>query len=227
MAATPAPKRPGLPTVDDVPESGGFGKKIIFGVIGIVVLGGLAALSFQLANETDPADTLPEVNLEVTGALPPFTDPANDAALGLPAPEVTSVDFGGEPAVIENDGTPKLILFLAHWCPHCQREVPVLQTWIDDNGVPEGVDFVSVATSISEARPNYPPNAWLEREGWTPRVVVDDAVSTIGNAYGLASFPYYVLVDADGTVVQRLTGEQDPAVVGLFLASLAATASTG
>lgn len=223
-SAKPAPKRPSLPTVEDQrPESSGLGMKIIIGVVGVVVLVGLTVLSFGLANETDPADDLPDVDVEIVGGetLAPFTDPANDSAIGRPAPEVTSVDFAGEPAAILNDGTPKMILFLAHWCPHCQREVPALQAWVDANGLPDGVDFVSVATSISNARPNFPPNSWLEGEGWTQRVVMDDAANTIGTSFGLSAFPYYVLVDGNGNVVQRITGEQDPANVGLLLQALA------
>ena len=231
IAAKPAPKRPTLPTVDDVDSaSSGLARKIGFGAIGLVVFAGLIALGVSLANQEDPADTLPDVTVEIVSGtpIPPF-DPNNpdDPARGTLAPEIQSVDFAGDPAGILNDGTPKLILFLAHWCPHCQREVPALQSWIDTNGVPEGVDFVSVATSITEVRPNYPPNSWLEREGWTQRVVVDDATSTIGGVYGLSSFPYYVLVDGSGVIVQRISGEQDPETVGVLLEALALTGVDG
>ena len=50
---------------------------------------------------------------------------------------------------------------------------------------------------------------------------MDDAQNSISAAYGLVSFPYYVLVDGTGTVVQRLTGEQNPEFVGSKLAELA------
>ena len=221
-SAKPAPKRPTLPTVEDAAPSSGLGRKILFGGIGVVVVAALVALSFGLANEEDPADLLPTADVSIDGdVLPPLTDPTNDVALGRQAPEVSSVDFAGQPASITNDGTPKLILFLAHWCPHCQREVPALQAYFDANPIPEGVDFVSVATSNDVARPNYPPNAWLEREGWEQRVLLDDPIGTIASAYGLTAFPYYVMVDANGNVVQRITGEQQPQDVGLLLEALA------
>jgi thiol-disulfide isomerase/thioredoxin len=107
------------------------------------------------------------------------------------------------------------------WCSHCQAEVPAVQAWIDANGIPEGVEFVSVATSISSARANYPPNAWLEEESWTQRVVMDDEANTLGAVYGLQTFPYYVMLDGSGTVIQRMTGEQDPALIGAILEGLA------
>ncbi len=230
LAAKPVPKRPNLPTVEDAKaESSGIGRTLIWGFVGVLVVGGIIALAVGLANEVDPADTLPAVDVDVTSGEPlaAFSDPTTDSALGLVAPEVTSVNFEGEPVSITHDGTPKMILFLAHWCAHCRAEVPALQEWINENGVPAGVDFVSVATSISEVRPNYPPNAWLEEEGWTQRVVMDDAASTIAGIYGLQSFPYYVMLDGDGNVIQRLAGEQDPATVGIFLNALAELGAAG
>jgi cytochrome c biogenesis protein CcmG/thiol:disulfide interchange protein DsbE len=143
----------------------------------------------------------------ITGAsLPEFTNPTADPAVGMPAPEVRGSDFDGAPVAIEHDGRPKVVLFVAHWCPHCQREVPVVQAWVDSGAVPEGVDLISVATSIDPARPNYPPDAWFQREGWTVPVVVDPT-NSVANAYGLSAFPYWVFISPDGTVKARAVGE--------------------
>ncbi|MDQ2689883.1 MAG: hypothetical protein M3Y29_06380, partial [Chloroflexota bacterium] len=75
------------------------------------------------------------------------------------------------------------------------------------NGVPEGVEVVTISTSINQAQPNYPPSAWLEREGWTAPTLIDDANSSALAALGMTSFPGFVFVDADGNVVMRTTGE--------------------
>jgi cytochrome c biogenesis protein CcmG, thiol:disulfide interchange protein DsbE len=138
--------------------------------------------------------------------LPSFTDSAEDPAVGMTFPTLTGFDQAGDPLTIEPDGRPKMVLFLAHWCPHCQREVPVVQQWVDDGGLPEGVDLVSVSTAIDPSRPNYPPDAWLAREGWTAPVLVD-ADNTAAEAVGLSVFPYFVAVDPDGKVAQRASGE--------------------
>lgn len=169
---------------------------------------------------TVPAESVPEENgavdawraAEVDGALPAFDRPEGDGAVGLPAPAVSGFGFGGEPQEIMDDGTPKVIVFLAHWCPHCQREVPSVQAYLDANGLPAGVDLISVATAIDETRPNYPPDTWLEREGWKPRVIVDPD-DAIASAYGLTAFPYYVFVREDGNVDFRISGELDPNAV--------------
>jgi thiol-disulfide isomerase/thioredoxin len=133
----------------------------------------------------------------------------DDPAVGRPIPAVEGRSFDGTPVNIKADGRPKLIVFLAHWCPHCQREVPVVQAWLDANGMPAGVDLISVVTAIDPNRPNYPPDAWLAREHWSVPVIVD-ADGQIATRYGLTAFPFWVAVRADGTVAHRVAGELTP-----------------
>lgn len=212
-----------LPTAEDRPS--GLGKKIVIAGGVLVAVAAVVVFGITLAGEeergvVESAALSPDVVM--TGSnLPTFTAAEGDQALGMVAPEASSGDFAGAPASIEHDGIPKMVLFLAHWCDHCRAEVPAVQAWINQNGVPDGVDFVSVATSINEIRPNYPPDAWLEREGWTQRVVVDDPANRIATGFGLNAFPFYVLLDGEGRVLQRLAGAQSPEFVGLMLDSLA------
>jgi thiol-disulfide isomerase/thioredoxin len=159
----------------------------------------------------------------VTGdALPLFVATADDPAVGTPSPGFQASSFDGEPVSVSADGRAKLLLFLAHWCPHCQAEVPVVQDWVDAGRLPADVDLVSVATSIDASLPNYPPDAWLEREGWTPPTAVDPD-NAIANQFGLPSFPYWVTVNADGSVAQRLTGELSPEQLDQLVAPLSAS----
>ena len=138
--------------------------------------------------------------------LPDFQNPNDDPAVGLPAPEVSGSDFSGKTVGIKANGRPKVVMFLAHWCPHCQAEVPLVQTWVSAGAVPQGVDVVSVATGIDPSRPNYPPDAWLEREGWTVPTIVDPS-NQVAKAYGLAAYPFWVFIGADGKVAARARGE--------------------
>jgi hypothetical protein len=77
-------------------------------------------------------------------------------------------------------------------------------------GVFEGVDVTAVATGTTEEAPNYPPSAWLDREDWPFPVLADSPSGTAARAYGLPAYPYFVLVDADGKVAGRGTGEIPP-----------------
>jgi thiol-disulfide isomerase/thioredoxin len=177
------------------------------------IVGGVVAVALILAivlsfggGSSDP-DVAQFGSPAVSGeALAEFQSP--DPALGAPIPQATGADFDGTAVSISADGTPKAIVFLAHWCGHCQNEVPALQDWVDEGGLPDGVDLVAVATGTNETSPNYPPSEWLEREGFTPPVIVDDEAGSVANAFGLTGFPYWVFTDATGTVVLRLAGAQ-------------------
>lgn len=144
----------------------------------------------------------------------------SDAANGLVAPTVAGEDFDGGAVAIEHDGTPKAVLFLAHWCDHCRAEVPKVQGWLDSGGGVEGVEMISVTTFASSGRPNWPPSSWLEGEGWTMSNIRDDQDSSIMNAYGGTSVPYWVFLNGDGTVALRIAGSVDIQTLELAMQSL-------
>ena len=145
----------------------------------------------------------------VEGQLPLMGGETFDQAVaGLPAVFASGEDFDGSTVTIDPaDGRAKAIVFLAHWCPHCQREVPRVQEWLDATGGVEGVDVYSVATSMNSAQPNFPPSDWLEREEWTSPVIRDDSDNSVYIAHGAGGFPFWVFVNADGSVALRTSGE--------------------
>lgn len=142
-----------------------------------------------------------------------------DAAVGTAMPVATGTNFAGEAVELGPTGQPQAILFLAHWCSHCQREMPEIQSWIDAGNLPEGTELFSVATAIDAEAPNYPPAAWFEAEGWTSPVIVDNS-NDISFAYGLSAFPFWVFVDGDGTVVGRQSGELGGDELGAILSAI-------
>ena len=119
---------------------------------------------------------------------------------------MTATGLDGAPVDIALDGTAKAILFVAHWCPHCEAEVPRIQDAVDAGDWPDDVELVTVSTAIDPTAPNYPPEVWLQEAGWTAPVITD-ATGSVATAYGLTAFPYFVFVNADGTVSARATGE--------------------
>jgi len=199
-------------------RTGPSGAMIVLG-IGVFVIAAAALAAVALTPSASPtastgaapssASAVAPSSPDGGAALPAYAAGPDDPAIGRPIPEVVGASFDGTPVTIKADGKPKLIVFLAHWCPHCQREVPVVQAWIDANGMPAGVELISVVTAIDPNRPNYPPEEWLARERWQVPVIVD-ADNQIATLYGLTAFPYWVAVGADGTVAQRLTGELTP-----------------
>ena len=147
-------------------------------------------------------------NVVVVGdPLPKFGEGA-DTAIGMTAPVLEGFGFLGN-EVTTTPGTPMLLVFLAHWCPFCQKEVPVLVNWDSSGTVPDNLDVIAITTGTDEAQPNFPPSVWLANEKWPELwpVLVDNKDQTAGNAFGLAGYPFMVLIGEDGKVLWRNSGE--------------------
>lgn len=123
-------------------------------------------------------------------------DSGTDPAIGMTAPTLNGFRFDGSPFAIAPDGRAKMVVFLAHWCPHCNREVPVLQSWAAADGVPGDLDIIGVSTAVNARRDNYPPSRWIVDKGWTWPVLADSANSDAATAYGVSAFPTFVIVGA-------------------------------
>ena len=193
---------------------------IIIGAV-VLVIGLAVAIGVTLVDE--PLDgNLPEGETTITGqGLPEYAgDNDDNVARGLDAPIFSGPNENSEIVSLEKNGNAKVLLFLAHWCGFCQKEVPIVQEYIDIIGIPQGVEIIAVATSIDRSRDNYPPHDWLEREGWS-EIQIYDIDRDIGTAYGVNSFPYWVFLDKDLKVVARRTGNLPQDQVGQLLIALA------
>ena len=193
---------------------------IIAGAV-VLVVGLAVAIGVTLVDE--PLDgNLPEGETTVIGQILPEYAGENDDNIvqGQEAPTFSGPNENSEIVSIEKNGNAKALLFLAHWCGYCQKEVPIVQEYIDLIGIPEGVEIIAIATSIDRSRDNYPPHDWLESEGWS-EVQIYDIDREIGTAYGINSFPYWVFLDKDLKVVARRTGNLPQDQVGQLLIALA------
>lgn len=180
-----------------------------------------------------PAPTLPKLGaatveqgrVRVQGTpLPQFSSAADDPAVGAKAPIVTGQRFDGTPITLQANGKPTVIFFLAHWCPHCNREVPALVNEWTAHGLPKGIQLLSVATGSDPNAPNWPPSTWLAEEKWPVPALADSEGFDAAAAYGLTSYPFFVMLKPDGTVFLRNAGEWptnlfDQALVRLLQAS--------
>jgi thiol-disulfide isomerase/thioredoxin len=139
--------------------------------------------------------------------LPPFEE-GTDPAVGTPAPVLEGEAYDGSEITIggPTDG-PTMVVFLAHWCPHCNAEIPELIALEQSGDLPDDLNVIAVATAVDPTRPNYPPSAWLDEKGWPWPAMADDDQSTAMVASGGTSFPYTMILDADGNVLARKTGE--------------------
>lgn len=197
---------------------------VIIVVVIAVVIGGIVLLTRggddgSASDNTDSngvsLDDLPTSQpVTITGeALLPY-DAAeqSDPAVGQPAPVLSGLDFQGDPITVDPANGPYMIVFLAHWCPHCNAEVPRLLDWKASGAVPTDLDVIGVATAVAESAANYPPAQWFSDRGWSWPVLVDESLGEgeagkSAVAFGASGWPYFVIVGADGLVKSRASGE--------------------
>ena len=198
----------------------GSSKAFLLGILAILVIG-LAAVAFVVTNregvdldgpqtaavavEGTPLESMPNPGVSI--------DPATDPAIGTEPPTVTGTNFDGSEISITDDGRAKAIYFLAHWCQHCQAEVPRVTELIDGGKQPADLDIYAVSTDIRPERGNYPPVRWFDVEGFQPPVIRDSDTSEAYVNFGPSGFPYAVYVNADNEIVARSSGELDVASI--------------
>lgn len=167
-----------------------------------------------------PSGKLDYGQVAVNGAaLTPLSDNGADPAIGSVIPTVTGQQFNGQQLTIAPNGKPHIIMVVAHWCPHCQAEVPRIQDWLDKDGMPADVDLVTVATSNDPAKGNFPAADWLRTQKWSVPTIVDDKQNQAGTAFGVSGFPYFIVTDAQGKVIYRTSGEKTEAEWNAMLAA--------
>ena len=182
---------------------------LIGGIVAAIAIMAIVAVASQSGSDEVVAGIKEFQTVEVEGqALPEFSKEQADPAIGLSAPVLTGKGFTGN-TIVTSPGSPTLLVFLAHWCGFCQNEVPLLVKWNSAGTVPSGLDVIAIATSSDPASPNFPPSEWLAREEFPALwpVMTDSGEKTAAGAMGVSGFPFFVLIDAEGKVALRISGE--------------------
>ena len=163
---------------------------------GVTVPGGVAAAEFQ--------------EVKVAGdKLAPMPESGDDPAVGKAAPTLTGYDLAGRPVTIDpgSDGKATMVVFLAHWCPHCNYEIPVLNEWKEKGLTPPNLRVVGVTTASRQDQANWPPSKWLVAKKWAFDQFADSEKQDASAAYGVGGYPFLVFIDAAGNVTSRTSGE--------------------
>jgi cytochrome c biogenesis protein CcmG/thiol:disulfide interchange protein DsbE len=191
--------------------SSGGSNRIVLILVGLAVVAFVGVVAVLSANEVSDIPGLEDVagpvTVEGTPIAVPYPDDGVDLAVGLPAPVITALDYDDREVVIGAPGRAQVIVFLAHWCPVCDQELPTLREVVDAGGVPDDVDLVFVTTGLDPGRPNWPPKRWLDEAGLASVTTVrDDRGDPLMRSFGLRAYPAWAVIDAEGTVVARRQG---------------------
>lgn len=185
----------------------------------LVVGGGSSSSSTTTSTISDASETSQPTNGDAVAAaefqlvkatgemLSALEDPDNDPARGKLAPVVNGFGFDGVPLTIAPTGKPMLVVFLAHWCPHCNAEIPRLIEWKDSGAMPGDLEVIGVSTGARDDAPNWPPSQWVVDKAWPWPVMADSEDQGAALAYGVSGYPGLILLNGDGKVLARRSGE--------------------
>lgn len=196
-------------------------KKIIGGVILAIVIALIVAVVVGGSSDSGSTDTTKApINdgpvpvgenqpVEVVGEdLEALAGGGTDPSVGVMAPALNGYAFDGSNlSVTPGNGKPYMLVFLAHWCPHCNDEVPRLIEWKESGAVPTDLQVIAVSTAVASDRPNYPPSQWVVNKAWPWPALADSEAMDAAQAYGVSGFPFFTIVGADGKVKVRASGE--------------------
>jgi thiol-disulfide isomerase/thioredoxin len=204
---------------------------VVLVVVGLVVVAVIALIAVAITSDSGDTVRTPEgveqtrtVTVDGT-ALPPFESPQGDPAVGQAAPTLEGQTFDGTPLTIDPGSGENytLLVFAAHWCPHCQKEIPVIADWMNSGAQPDNLDVYAVSTGIRSdymtSQLNWPPSVWFDEVKWPAGTVLADSgpdqaaaggqQQVASQAYGLTGYPMVVMIDPDGNVIERHSGEFD------------------
>ena len=160
------------------------------------------------AGVTFGGDDIPEsAAVQIEGEPLPLYEGGVDEAIGTEAPIVAAaVSLASGETLRIGPGEPRVIGFLAHWCPHCQEELPELSEWLTTSPLAANAEFIAVSTSLRPDAGNFPPSRWFNRDELQASVIVDDPAGTLLSSFGFGGFPAFIAIDENGVVVDRLSG---------------------
>lgn len=186
-----------------VPAYAGFGKS------GERVIEGFGALSDEAGGATlADALVLTQDDLPALAAPLPRTVAPGDKAPGFTLTEVS----GRQVRLYDRLGKGKnvLVVFWSPGCPHCRRELPKIQRFIEKN---KGLDAVSI-TRIIGGEDHQAAVDFIEKER-IGMPVLGDGGRTFAQ-WGVRGVPFWAVVDPAGKILTVQSGERE-GLEGLLL----------
>jgi thiol-disulfide isomerase/thioredoxin len=162
----------------------------------VVVLAIIVIVAISLANRVPEAATVPN-----TAASP--------LVVGQQAPDFSLSTTAGPFSLSKPDGKPTLLEVFATWCPHCQREVKVLDPLYAQ--YKNKVNFVAVngdALGMDHTSPESQADVYnfAQKFGVTYPIAFDPNLD-VAHAYLQSGYPTLVLIGPSGKVEAVRDGE--------------------
>lgn len=148
-------------------------------------------------------------NAAKTGLLPTTRGPGQNPIfqlVGEPMPQFSLQDLNGKTVKSADlvGKKPLIVIFWSALCPHCQRELPQLQAYLNKNGAK--VNMVSV-TRFNNDMHKQKTYEFVKEKSITFPVLLDDA--GVNELYSVTGLPTWVMVDMAGKVSYVAVGSKE------------------
>lgn len=165
--------------------------KRIFGVILLLVLGGIFAYNAFIKND-DPTSS--NNQMDQGGVIMP--EEAAGIAVGEQAPDFELSTLEGEKIRLSDLEGQKVILnFWASWCPPCKKEMPEMQSFYEAYHE----EIVILAVNTAEKNPDN-AKKFVEENGFTFPILIDDDSKIGGDIYKALALPTTYFIGTDGKI---------------------------
>lgn len=162
--------------------------KYLLGIVLLIIAGGLYFYMGQkAANEPKNAEKTSE-GVQIGNRAPDFTLKTLDGRM------VKLSDFRGKKVILN---------FWATWCPPCKAEVPEFEKFYQEQQN-DSIEILAVDITAQE-KSKEGVTDFIKSYGITYPVVLDEA-GVVADTYRISAIPTTFIVDAQGTVRQKVTG---------------------
>lgn len=118
---------------------------------------------------------------------------------GMIAPDFTFSDRDGKSYRLSDmRGKVVYIDCWATWCGPCCREIPFLEKRVAEYKGNDKVRFISI--SVDRNKKAWENKLDQDKPEWEQFIVSKEEDKVISKAYGIASIPRFILINADGTI---------------------------
>lgn len=165
-------------------------------------LAGFSSLRDEVAGGGTLADRLSSARGTLPNLVPPEPRVLREGDL---APDFELPDLNGKPVRLYSllGSKPVLLVFWSAYCPHCQKEMPRIQRFLDNRA---GAYTPVTVTRIVAAEDRLQTENYLQAAGIRLPVLVDGGA--VLAKYGIKGIPQWMVLDAQGRILTIQTGEK-------------------
>ena len=119
------------------------------------------------------------------------------------APDFTLTNLEGQKVTLSSyRGKVVVLNFWGTWCEPCKAEMPSLNKLYLEH---RDKGLVVLAISIDPSEQNV--KSFISHKGYSIPVLIDNNKEVYFDTYGLFGLPVSVIIDRDGTIVEKVIGE--------------------